>query len=69
MFKFTGECFEIELLAKFGEVKIIDAYHRLCKTCARTEYADDENWREVDCSLDPITSDGKDCPYYQRKDS
>jgi len=41
---------------KYGEETIQEARERLCRRCARY----------YSCSFLPITSDGKDCPYFQR---
>ena len=46
-----------EIEEKFGEKAIVKAKRRLCCKC-----------KEMDCFLLPITTDGKDCPYFKQRE-
>jgi len=47
-----------EIRAQYGDKVIFSATKRLCQTCKYMR----------DCELIPVTTEGKDCPYYaQRK--
>jgi len=47
-----------EIIEKFGEEAILEARKRLCKECF------------INCSfLLPLTTEGRDCPYFKQKEA
>lgn len=51
------------IYGKYGLAAINEAFERLCKTCQP------ERWVGSRCKFLPLTLDGCDCPYYQKKES
>lgn len=49
----TREAMRREIIERFGVKRVGAAYIRLCANC-----------KIRDCFLCPLTTEGKDCPYY-----
>ena len=51
----------------YTDKQLEEATKRLCWHCERAKWFDSSDWRDTECHLYPICTDGSDCPYYKPK--